>query len=103
MKDLEVTDKIIEETLEKVSSFKMYPHKAATKTTKTTFDMQMEQASKQHSGISFTILSNNTLEYANIPTTPNQKFVYFENTSHLSREERKLLWEKSIIESLKRE
>ena len=103
MKDLEVTDKLIEETLEKVNTFKMYPHKAAVKTTKTAFDVQIDQASKQARGISFAILSNNTLEYAHIPTISDQKFVYFENTSHLSREERKLLWEKSIVESLKRE
>lgn len=103
MKELELTESVVVETLREVTAFKMYPHKAAIKTTKTAFDVQMEQASKKHSGVNFAILSNNSLEYAHIPTLPEQKFVYFENTSSLSAEERRLLWEKSIVDSLRNE
>ena len=43
---------------------------------------------KQHKGISFVRLINNTIEYINIPNVPAQTFRYFYNPSKLSKEER---------------
>ncbi len=43
---------------------------------------------KQHKGISFVRLINNTIEYINIPNAPGQTFRYFYNPSKLSKEER---------------
>ena len=45
-------------------------------------------AHKRYKGISFAILANNTLEYVNIPSVPAQRFIYFENTSKLTNEDR---------------
>lgn len=50
---------------------------------------------KQHKGISFVRLINNTIEYINIPNVPGQTFRYFYNPSKLSKEERE-----KIIDSL---
>ena len=53
-------------------------------------DKQVEDADKasRGKGVSFAMLYNNTLTYVNIPTTSHQRFVYFENTSKITNEER---------------
>lgn len=59
----------------------LYPNKALIKTAKSAFDLQVEQVDKitlhkTHKGISFAILTDNKLEYINIPSTPAQEFNY---------------------------
>ncbi len=69
-----------------------YPNRADKKTTKSAFDIQMDVANRQsdggRKGISFATLNSNRLEYTNILSNKHQRFVYLENTSRLSREER---------------
>jgi hypothetical protein len=62
--------------------------RADKKTLPSAFDNQMKYADKK-TGISFAILNGSNLEYANIPTCPDQKFKYFFNPSKLTAEERK--------------
>jgi hypothetical protein len=49
-------------------------------------------AHKIHKGISFARIANNDIEYVNIPSTIEQRFVYLENTSKLTKEERDKLY-----------
>jgi len=71
--------------------------KAPNKTTKSLFDIQIDNASKTHKsvrGICFTMRRGNSIEYVNIPNHPYQTFKYFENTSHLTNVERQAIYKK---------
>lgn len=77
--------------------------KAPNKTTKSTFDLQVENAdkvAKTAKGISFVIIKGNSVEYAHIPTTPDQKFKYFYNPSKLSNEERKSFEQRIMLQKI---
>jgi hypothetical protein len=52
-------------------------------------------AHKIHKGISFARIANNDIEYVNIPSTIEQRFVYLENTSKLSKDERDKLYKRA--------
>ena len=71
--------------------------KAVVKTLPTTFDLQMKQADKTKNSVSFVIRRGNSIEYASIPSLPEQKFRYFFNPSHLTAEERKLFLQGKVI------
>lgn len=72
-------------------------NKASVKTTKSQFDIQMDnalKAAKHNKGISFALYHGNHVEYVNIPNHPLQNFKYFENTSHLTNAERQAIYSK---------
>ncbi len=82
-----------------------YP-KIVVKTTKSVFDIQMDTADKElkhKKGIAFARLSGNQLDYVAIPSLPAQRFIYFENTSKLTNEERTKLKNKVITKILPEE
>lgn len=71
--------------------------KALTKTTKSPFDIQVDNATKalKHTkGICFAMRCGNTLEYVNIPNSPDQTFKYFHNSSHMTNEERQAIYKR---------
>jgi hypothetical protein len=72
--------------------------KALVKTLPTNFDLQMKDAEKKP-GISFVIQRGNSIEYANIPTTPHQKHKYFYNPSSLTAEERKRILTGQLLQA----
>lgn len=72
------------------------------KTGKSNFDLQVASVEasilhKEHKGITFAQLSGNNLTYVNIPSVPAQRFIYLENTSKLTREQREALRKNSTI------
>ena len=72
-------------------------NKAPVKSTKSQFDIQMDnalKAAKHSKGISFALYHGNHVEYVNIPNHPLQNFKYFENTSHLTNAERQAIYSK---------
>jgi len=74
--------------------------KALIKTTKSAFDIQMDNAdksAKMNKGISFAIVHGNNVEYVHIPTLPEQQHKYFFNPSHLTAEERKRILEGKLL------
>ena len=78
----------------------MTDNRASIKTTKSAFDIQMDNADKSakiNKGISFVICNGNTVEFVHIPTLPEQKHKYFFNPSHLTAEERKRILEGKLL------
>jgi hypothetical protein len=56
-------------------------------------------------GISFVTLESGELHYNNIPTLPEQKFVYLENTSKMTNAQRQEIYNKrkGIIDSVEKD
>lgn len=74
----------------------MIIEKADKKTTKSAFDLQIENADKQKGGISFVRKNGNSIEYVNIQSAPAQRFHYFYNPSKLTSQDRQTLEQKII-------
>jgi len=49
---------------------------------------------RKYKGVAFALRVGNKVDYVHIPTLPQQAFVYFENTSKLSAEERQKKYKK---------
>jgi hypothetical protein len=72
-------------------------NKTPIKTTKSSFDIQMDNATKalkNTKGICFTLRRGNLIEYVNIPNVPQQTFKYLVNTSSLTNTERQAIYRK---------